>query len=309
MVRPSSSANEPRSGTPKPHTVTAVTSSTWTRPMTAKGSSLPTSSCHGADRRHDELLHGADLLLAHDAHRREQHGHHHQDHGQHRRHVEPAALEVGVVPDPRDQLDAPAGAGGPRPGAAQPDLAGASSHGSPGRPRRWRRSRARRWSRWRRCRRRSAAPGASARRQSPRRSPRRSPGPAGRGRRPARARPRRPSPRRPRARSSPTRRSGSTSSRLAALRSWSTSTVGTLVTSVLTAKPNTTSWTTGATKITGIILVSWRSCRNSLTITRHRHVHAQPPAAPGAPRRASARRRRRRPGPAPGPSRERGPRP
>src|SRR3972149_2009306 len=60
----------------------------------------------------------------------------------------------------------------------------------------------------------------------------------------------------------------STSSRLDALRSWSTSTVGTVVTSVLTAKPKTGIWTIGATKKTGIIWRSRRICRNSLTITR-----------------------------------------
>ena len=61
-----------------------------------------------------------------------------------------------------------------------------------------------------------------------------------------------------------------TRSRLVALRSWSTSTVGTSRTSVLTAKPKTVICTTGATKMTGIILRSRRICRNSLTMTRHR---------------------------------------
>src|SRR5262245_37584630 len=60
-----------------------------------------------------------------------------------------------------------------------------------------------------------------------------------------------------------------TRSRLAAVRSWSTSTVGTRVTSVLAAKPKTSTCTTGATKMIGIILWSCLSCRNSLTITRH----------------------------------------
>jgi hypothetical protein len=52
-----------------------------------------------------------------------------------------------------------------------------------------------------------------------------------------------------------------------ALLSWSTSTIGTLVTSVLTAKPKTVIWTTGATKMIGIIRRSRRIWRNSLTIT------------------------------------------
>ena len=71
--------------------------------MIAKGSELADEQLPRPDRRDDDLLHRADLLLAHDPHGREQHGHDHQDHGQHRGHVEPAALEVGVVEDARHE--------------------------------------------------------------------------------------------------------------------------------------------------------------------------------------------------------------
>ena len=122
-VRPRSSGNEPRSGTPKPKTVTAVTRNIWKRPMRAKGSELADEQLPRPDRRHDDLLHGADLLLAHDPHRREQHGHDHQDHGQHGGHVEPAALEVGVVEDARARArPGPAARERPAPARAQPAL-------------------------------------------------------------------------------------------------------------------------------------------------------------------------------------------
>ena len=47
-MRPRSSENEPRRGTPKPKTVTPVARHIWKMPMRAKGSELArTSSCHG----------------------------------------------------------------------------------------------------------------------------------------------------------------------------------------------------------------------------------------------------------------------
>ena len=122
VVRPSSSGNEPRSGTPKPNTVTAVATIIWNTPITANGQQLAHEQLPRADRRDDELLHGADLLLAHDPHGREQHRHDHQDHREHGRHVEPAALEVGVVEDPRDEHDLADGGASAAPVAAQPPL-------------------------------------------------------------------------------------------------------------------------------------------------------------------------------------------
>ena len=78
------------------------------------------------DRRDDDLLHRADLLLAHDAHRGEQHRHDHEDHGEDGGHVEPAALQVGVVEDARDERDrARARAAGQR---AQPRLQRLRAH-------------------------------------------------------------------------------------------------------------------------------------------------------------------------------------
>jgi hypothetical protein len=61
-----------------------------------------------------------------------------------------------------------------------------------------------------------------------------------------------------------------------ALLSWSTRTMGTFVTSVFTAKPKIVIWTTGATKMTGIIRRSRRIWRNSLTITRQTTRMSQP---------------------------------
>ena len=84
------------------------------------GEELPQEQLPRPDRRDDELLHGADLLLAHDAHRGQQHGHDHEDHGQDGRDEEPPALQVRVVEDARDEhglAGARDGDGGRRAGA------------------------------------------------------------------------------------------------------------------------------------------------------------------------------------------------
>ena len=68
-----------------------------------EGEELPHEQLPRPDRGDDDLLEGADLLLPHHPHRGEQHGHDHEDHGEHGGDVEPPALEVRVVEDARDE--------------------------------------------------------------------------------------------------------------------------------------------------------------------------------------------------------------
>ena len=65
-MSPSSSGNDPRRGTRKPKTATAVIRNTWDDADQGEGCELPHEQLPGTDRGHDELLHGPHLLLAHD---------------------------------------------------------------------------------------------------------------------------------------------------------------------------------------------------------------------------------------------------
>ena len=95
----------PRNGMWKTSSATVVISTTSSMPTSANGQRLAEHQLQRADGRHHQLLHGADLFLAHDGQRRQHQGHDHDDVGDHARHEVVAAVQVGIEPHARPRID------------------------------------------------------------------------------------------------------------------------------------------------------------------------------------------------------------
>ena len=96
---PSSSHTLPRNGMSNSETRDRRHQDHVEQPHQREGQRLADDQLDRADRRHHQLLHRADLLLAHDGQRGEHERHHHDDVRQHAGHEIVAAAQVRIEPD------------------------------------------------------------------------------------------------------------------------------------------------------------------------------------------------------------------